>query len=115
MAVALAYLGLAALGIYWVAEQQLFYGNDVATVPSLTLLAVTHFAAGLLVGRWWAIALPVLIVFLALPAGYPDANRGEPLPIWLGIGFLWLPIGIPAVATGVLGAMWLRWRRFRSS
>jgi peptidoglycan/LPS O-acetylase OafA/YrhL len=98
--VALGYLGLMAIWIYWVLERQLFYGNDTASWLLLAGLIVAHVAAGALVARWWALALPALAVLLAVPAGYPDANKGEPLPISLGLA-LFSPLALLLVATGV--------------
>ena len=85
---------------YGLAERQVGYGSDLVGVLILALLAVVHLATGAGVARWWAIALPAVAVLVAVPAGYPDANRGEPLPIWMGLAFL-APVGALLIAMGV--------------
>jgi peptidoglycan/LPS O-acetylase OafA/YrhL len=90
-----------ALWIYWVLERQLFYGSDAGNFGLLALFGAVHVTAGFVVGRWWAVALPLLAVVLAAPAGYPDANKGEPFPIWLGLA-VFSPIAVLLVAVGVL-------------
>jgi hypothetical protein len=49
-------------------------------------------------------------VALAVPAGYPDVKKGEPLPIWLGLAVV-SPLAVILVAVGVAGAWGLRQRR----
>ena len=110
IAVTAVYLALAGVWIYWVLERQLFYGNPNADWVMLALLAGIHVLVGVLAARWWALLLPVLAVVLSVPAGYPSANKGEPLPIWLGLAFF-APIAVGLVAIGVGG----RLLAFRSS
>ena len=100
---AAAYLVVMAIWIYVVMERQLFYGNTGANLALLAVLAAVQLAAGLLVGRWWALALPVLAVLLAIPAGYPDANKGEPWPISLSL-LLWCPVALVLVGIGIVVA-----------
>jgi hypothetical protein len=54
-----------------------------------TLLLVVHVGAGALIGRWWALALPVAWVVLSVPAD------GYDTPVSVGIAFnlplTWLP------------------------
>jgi hypothetical protein len=59
-----------------VEERQLFYGQPEANLALVLILAGVQVGAGLLVGRRWALALPVVAVALAVPAGYPDARLG---------------------------------------
>jgi type VI protein secretion system component VasK len=63
-----------------------------------------------LVGRWWALALPVFAVVLAIPAGNPDANKGEPWPISLSL-VLWCPVALFLVGIGIVSAWRFRGRR----
>lgn len=98
------------LWIYVAMERQLFYGDSGAGLALLVVLAAVQLAAGVLVGRWWALALPVLAVVLAIPAGYPDANKGEPWPISLSLA-LWCPVALLLVGIGILVAWRLRGRR----
>jgi hypothetical protein len=62
-----------------------------------------------IVNRGWALFLPLLAVAIALPAGYPSANMGEPLPLWLG-SLIWAPLNMSLVAIG-LGSRRLYERR----
>ena len=94
------YLIAMALWIYVVEERQLFYGQPEANLLLTLILAGVQVGAGLLLGRWWALVLPLVAVALAVPAGYPDANMGEPLPTWLGL-LLASPIAVILIATGV--------------
>ena len=97
---AAAYLTVIGLWIYLVLERQLFYGEPEADLALLVVLAAVQVGAGVLVGRWLALALPVLAVLLAVPAGYPDANKGEPWPIWFALA-LASPVAVVLVAIGV--------------
>jgi hypothetical protein len=107
---AVAYLTAMGLWIYVVEERQLFYGQPEADLPLLVILCGVQIVAGLLVGRWWALALPVVAVVLAVPAGYPETSKGEPLPIWLGLALV-SPVGVILVAAGVAAARgFRRWR-----
>jgi peptidoglycan/LPS O-acetylase OafA/YrhL len=92
---------------YAIADREVGYGWDVAGVLILAVLAALHFATGIGVARWWAIALPALAVLIAIPAGYPDVSHGEPLPVWMGLAF-WAPAGVLLVALGVAAAQLTR-------
>jgi uncharacterized membrane protein YhaH (DUF805 family) len=72
----------------------------------VVLGALFHFAIGFATGRWWAAVLPWLAVLAAIPAGYPDANKGEPFPIWFGLAWFVAPIGCLLIAIGVLVRRW---------
>jgi peptidoglycan/LPS O-acetylase OafA/YrhL len=104
---AAVYLIAMGLWIYVVEERQLFYGQPETNLPLTLILAGVQVGAGLLVGRWWALALPLVAVALAVPAGYPDANKGEPLPTWLGLVVV-SPVAVILVGAGVAAARGLR-------
>ena len=104
---AAAYLLVMGLWIYVVMERQLFYGDTGADLALVAVLGAVQLAAGVLVGRWWALALPVLAVLLAIPAGYPDANKGEPWPISLSLA-MWCPIALLLVGIGIVLAWCFR-------
>jgi hypothetical protein len=107
---AAAYLTAMGLWIYVVEERQLFYGQPEANLPLVVILCGVQIGAGLLVERWWALALPVGAVALAIPAGYPDVSKGEPLPIWLGLALV-TPVAVILVGAGVAASRGLRrWR-----
>ena len=97
------YLVAMGLWIYVVEERQLFYGRPEANLPLIVILAGVQLGAGLLIGRWWALALPVVAVALAVPAGYPDASKGEPLPTWFGL-LVVSPVAVILVGAGVAAA-----------
>jgi hypothetical protein len=103
------YVVLTFLWIYWVLDRQLFFGNDIAGWSGIVGFGLVHVAVGFAVNRGWALLLPLLAVAIALPAGYPSANRGEPLPLWFG-ALIWAPVNISLIAIGV-GARRLLERR----
>jgi hypothetical protein len=94
------YVALTSLWIYWVLDRQLFFGNEIAGWSGIVGFGLVHVALGFAVNRGWALLLPLLAVAIALPAGYPSANQGEPLPLWLG-ALIWAPVNISLVAIGV--------------
>jgi hypothetical protein len=105
-----SYLALALVWVYWILDRQLFFGSDAASLLGLALVVIAHLILGWIVKRWWAVLLPFLPVLLAAPLGYPSANRGEPLPLWLGL-LLWAPAEVALVVAGVgLEAVYARMR-----
>lgn len=80
--------------------------NEGLAVTVAAGLAILHFATGWVIASWWAVALPVLAVPLAVPAGRPDGVGGEPIPIWLVLAYLVTPVGIVLVTLGVLAHRW---------
>ena len=103
------YLACMAGFVYGFADHQVGYGSDVASVLVLVVLVALHVATGVGARRWWVVVLPVVAVLLAIPAGYPDARRGEPLPIWFGLALV-APAG--ALLIGVGSAATLAWSRW---
>jgi hypothetical protein len=93
---AIAYLALMSLWVYGVLDT-----TESGAVWLLPLIVFVQVAAGFLVGRWPAVVLPVLVVLISIPAGYPPTEEGEPLPLWFDLGFLAL-FGIPLVGGGVV-------------
>jgi hypothetical protein len=94
LVVAFAYV--TALG--WFA-----YASD-EVIPNWVAFAaifVAPFVAGFLVGRLWAVALPAVVVLIAVRAGQ---RSGEVSPA-LGMMFVGL-IAVPAIVIG-WGARWL--------
>jgi hypothetical protein len=108
------YVALMAVWIYWMLERQLFFGSDAASWVVLVCFGAVNLVTGLLVARWWALLLPVLAVILSLPAGFPDANKGEPLPIWFGL-VVFSPVAFALIAVGVGAARHGRRTTVRSS
>lgn len=68
----------------------------------LPVLIIAQLVAGFAVSRWWAALLPVVVVFVSMPAGYPPITPeyAEPLPIWFGLAVA-APVGCLLVAIGV--------------
>ena len=89
-----------AIWLFWIVDQQVFFGEPRNDIAVLTALALVHLLVGLTIGRWRALFLPFVLLFLAIPLGYPDPNRGEPFPVWFGVLF-WTPALLFVIATGV--------------
>lgn len=99
----------AALALYWIyvlAERQAGFGSEAADLAFLVAVVLVHSVTGFVIGRWWAAVLPLLAVIAAIPAGYPDANRGEPWPIWIGLAWFVAPVGAALITIGVLVRRW---------
>jgi hypothetical protein len=109
---ALAYLGLSLAWIYGIADQGTFEGsNDWRNWSVVALVLAVHVAFGWAIREWAALLLPIALVFLAIPAGYPESQFSEPLPVWLGQIF-YIVIEIPAIACGLaLRTLYDGWRR----
>ena len=90
--------------IYIVGERQLGYGRDAAAWVLLAFMVALHLATGW-VGRRVVLALlPLLAILLAVPGGYPDANRGgDPFPLWFSVAVT-APVGAVLIAAAALGA-----------
>ena len=108
------------------------YYIDVRSAPPNTivdynvvviLLVLPTLLAGVLIGRWWAIALPLvafpiaalMLVIGTLDDRYVDvaADRGGVLGLdWFGVSALVCAFTVPAAAFGaglrVLGGVWER-------
>lgn len=95
------YCALAAAWIYGIANTSLGE-SDFGTVWLVGLGAV-HVAAGFAIRRWWAVVLPGFAIALAVPAGLPPTDVGEPFPIWFGLVLLAIPEAL-LVALGVFAA-----------
>ena len=94
------YCVAAAVWVYWILDRQVFFGRPAAGFAVLVVVGLLHVAAGLAIGRWWALLLPVAMVVLALPLGYPRTNRGEPFPVWWGVLF-WAPAFVVLLGLGI--------------
>jgi hypothetical protein len=97
-----SYVALSFVWVYWILDRQLLFGSDVKAIVALTVIVFVHLAVGFAVNRWWAALLPLLPVLLAAPLGYPSSNRGEPLPVWLGLLFF-VPADAGLILLGLLG------------
>jgi hypothetical protein len=67
----------------------------------LASLALVQVLSGLLIARWWALALPLAAIVVAVPFGDPETPPDAEVPVWLGIAFR-APLLIALVAIGIL-------------
>jgi hypothetical protein len=108
---ALAYLALGVLWFYGFVDQGRFEGSDLRVWSLVGLVLALHVAFGWATREWAALLLPIALVFLAIPAGYPESQFGEPAPVWLGQVFFVI-VEIPAIAAGLaLRTLYDGWRR----
>ena len=98
LAVAGAYLVLMTAWVYGMANRT----SDGSYDWLVWVLLAAQPAMGLLLGRWWAILLPVAVVAISVPAGYPPitASDAEPFEIWFGLAYASLFV-IPIVVAGI--------------
>ena len=97
---ALGYLGLSVGLFYGVLDRGMHEGNHLLTGSVLAFVALAHFAFGFAVREWVALLLPIAVVLLAIPAGYPVSEFSEPAPLWIGQIF-WVQVEIPLIALGL--------------
>jgi hypothetical protein len=83
----IAYFGLSALWIYGVLDQGLLEDLGAAAWVVLGLVGLAHVVFGYVCKEWPALLFPVALVFLAVPAGYPESQFSEPPPLWFGQAF----------------------------
>jgi hypothetical protein len=62
------------------------------------LIIAFHTGVGLVIGRWWALALPLAWALLSLGA------EGYDTPVWILIAFQTPFLWVPAIALGVAGS-----------
>jgi hypothetical protein len=108
---ALLYLGAGVVWLYAFVDQGKFEGSDARFWSLFALVLLVHVAFGWAIREWPAVLLPLVLVPLAVPAGYPESEFGEPLPVWIGQAF-YMIVEIPAIAAGVaLRTAYDGWRR----
>ena len=102
-----AYLAVMTLWIYGVANRW-DPGSGTWQVPILILI---QLLAGLVIGGWWAVLLPVVIVLVSIPAGDPPITPAyvEPFPIWFGLAVA-TPVAIALIALAVVARKIYIWR-----
>ena len=107
---ALAYLGVGVLWVYGVVDQGRLEGSDWRDWSLVAVVLAVHVAFGWAIREWAALLLPIALVFLAIPAGFPESQFSEPLPVWLGQIFF-VVLEVPAIAAGLgLRAAYDAWR-----
>lgn len=106
---ALAYLAVGVLWLYGVVDQGRLEGSDWRDWSLVAVVLAVHVAFGWAIREWAALLLPIAFVFLAIPAGFPESQFSEPLPVWLGQIFF-VVLEVPAIAAGLgLGAAYDAW------
>jgi hypothetical protein len=64
-------------------------------VPFFVALVAPHVVAGMAIGRWWALSLPLAWAVLSIPAGGYDV----PVAVLIAFGsFYWMPAVFVGVA-----------------
>lgn len=83
----LVYLAVSALWIYGVLDQGLLEDKGALGWIVLALAASGHVGFGYVMRESVAMLLPIPLVFVAIPAGYPESQYSEPAPLWFGQAF----------------------------
>jgi len=107
---ALAYLGLSAVWIYGVLDRGVMENAGSLFWIVLAVVTAAHVAFGFAIRERAAVLLPIAVVLLAIPAGYPESRYSEPGPLWFGQMFLVL-FEIPLIAVGLGLRSLVEWRR----
>ena len=108
---ALVYSALSVVWLYGLVDRGWFEGDDWRAWSILGLGVAVHVAFGWAIREWAALLLPIVLVLLAVPAGYPESDFSEPLPVWISQIF-YLVFEVPAIALGLgLRALYEGWRR----
>jgi hypothetical protein len=108
---AVVYLAVMTLWIYGVANRW----DPGSGAWQLPVLILVQLLAGLAIARWWAVLLPVVIVLVSIPAGYPPIapEYVEPFPIWFGLALV-APVAFLLIAVGVAARKFQHWRSSNS-
>ena len=83
----LVYLALGGFWIYGVLDHGLLEDRGALGWFAIALVAVGHVAFGYIMREWAVMLLPIALVLLAIPAGYPESRYSEPGPVWFGQAF----------------------------
>ncbi len=97
---------LAVVLGYFVLMTSFIYGEMDAGRDDLWLLpflVAAQLALGFGIDRLRALLLPLPLVAIAVPAGYPviTPDNAEPFPVWFGVAFS-LVFALPLVLIGVI-------------
>jgi hypothetical protein len=96
---AAAYLAFSLLWLYGILDEGHVDEESWFMWTVLAALAALHVLFGFLVREWVALLLPIAVVLVAVPAGYPE-SRYEPGLVWHGQMFLVL-FEVPLLAAGL--------------
>jgi hypothetical protein len=95
----LVYLGLSGVWIYGVLDTGVLEGHGVLGWAAVAVVLSAHVVFGFAIREWVAVLLPIAVVFLAVPSGYPESDF-EPPPVWFWQALLTL-VEVPLVAIGL--------------
>jgi hypothetical protein len=102
-------LASAAYAAITVQMTTVFLGEDPSLGALLVAGAALQVAAGLAVGRWWALALATVPVLAAYGlASEPESCDGFCFPAWLAVLLFMGVLGLPLLAAGVAARKLLR-------
>lgn len=94
---------LLAVGAYFAASLIFIYGvmapNSAGSYWWLLPIVALQFGLGAVVGEWWVVPLPVLLIPLSMPAGHGSNTDSDSL-VWTAVTGL-VFFAIPLVAIGV--------------
>ena len=96
-----AYLALTAAYLYGAVDPG--HANGAAWWPLLAAFALLHVLTGAYGRSVRLLFLPLGAIVLAVPAGLPETEGGEPFPLWTDL-LLWAPFGAVLILTGWLVA-----------
>lgn len=97
LAVLALYLAAMAAWIYLVVDV-----NQDRNAALFYVAAFVHVGMGYVLRSRWTLLLAFVPLLLAVPAGYPSSDYGEPVPLWFSF-LLLTPVAAACLMIGVLG------------
>lgn len=96
---ALVYLGLSSIWIYGALDSGVLEDRAALYWSALAIVVLAHIAFGFVIREWVALLLPIVLPFLAIPAGVPESDY-EPPPVWMSQVLL-VVVEVPLIAAGL--------------
>jgi hypothetical protein len=107
-----AYVAVSLCWLYGVVDRGLLEDPDWLGWTVLAAVHLAHVPFGYAMREWPGLLLPIAMIFLAIPAGYPESDYSEPSPLWLGqIFYAIVEIMLLAVGLGLRAWVDARGRR----
>ena len=97
---AIAYFGLSTIWLYALVDTGLIEDRGAFTWSVLGLVGLAHVVFGYLFREWVGVLFPLALILVAMPAGYPVSEFGEPSPVWVG-QFFYSVFEVVLVAAGI--------------
>lgn len=94
------YVAASLCWLYGVVDRGFHEGPDWFGWTVLAAVGLAHVPFGYALREWPGLLLPIAMIFLAIPAGYPEPAYSEPSPVWLGQIFLAI-VEISLLAAGL--------------